>query len=225
MLAYAANRRPRRKAHPAALTLIIGAHAIALGLLITAKMDVTSPPEIVKTVVRNIPLPKDPPPPPPERIVEPRPSPAPASSLDTPPSLVDIPIDRGPVVEPLPLPALPGPVVGPSVEPTLPQAVPTPPKANPVVKLAQLATPAERLRPPYPESKRRLEEEAVLKLRLRIDERGRVVAVDPVGSADPEFLAAARQHLIRNWRYRPATEDGRAIASTLVVSLRFKLEE
>ena len=36
MLAYAAHRRQRRKAHPATLTLIVGAHAVALGLLITA---------------------------------------------------------------------------------------------------------------------------------------------------------------------------------------------
>jgi len=51
-----------------------------------------------------------------------------------------------------------------------------------------------------------------------------VVAVDPVGRADPVFLAAARRHLIKNWRYRPASEDGRAIGSSLVITLRFQLD-
>ena len=53
----------------------------------------------------------------------------------------------------------------------------------------------------------------MLRLKLTIDPRGRVIAVDPVGKADPAFLAAARRHLIAHWRYKPATEDGRAIAS------------
>jgi protein TonB len=64
----------------------------------------------------------------------------------------------------------------------------------------------------------------VLRLNLTIDERGRVVAVDPIGRADGTFLEAARRHLIAHWRYRPATEDGRAVSSTLAVTLRFQLE-
>ena len=51
----------------------------------------------------------------------------------------------------------------------------------------------------------------MLRLRLSIDERGRVVSVEPVGRADRSFLDAARKHLIANWRYKPATEDGKAI--------------
>ena len=77
----------------------------------------------------------------------------------------------------------------------------------------QLLTPASELKPPYPPSKLLSEEEATLKLRLTIDERGRVVAVEPVGRADPAFLDAARRHLLAHWRYKPASEDGRAIAS------------
>jgi len=38
------------------------------------------------------------------------------------------------------------------------------------------------------------------------------------------FLEAARRHLIAHWRYRPASEDGRAIASTAVITLRFQLD-
>ncbi|HVL78018.1 MAG TPA: energy transducer TonB, partial [Sphingomicrobium sp.] len=63
------------------------------------------------------------------------------------------------------------------------------------------------------------------RLRLAIDERGRVTSVEPVGSADPAFLEAARRHILARWRYRPATEDGRAVASSTVVSLRFELND
>jgi len=69
-----------------------------------------------------------------------------------------------------------------------------------------------------------VDEEAVLKLSLTIDERGRVVSVEPVGRADPAFLAAARRHLLAHWRYKPASEDGRAVSSTTVITLRFQLD-
>jgi protein TonB len=49
--------------------------------------------------------------------------------------------------------------------------------------------------------------------------------VEPIGAADPAFLSSARSHLVRYWRYKPATEDGRAVASTLTITLRFELEE
>jgi hypothetical protein len=55
-------------------------------------------------------------------------------------------------------------------------------------------------------------------------ERGRVVAVEPVGPADPAFLNSARRHLLSRWRYRPASEDGRAVASTTIITLKFRLE-
>ena len=86
-------------------------------------------------------------------------------------------------------------------------------------------TPDEALRPPYPNSKLRDEEEATLKLRLSIDARGRVTQVTPVGHADSTFLEAARRHIIRAWRYKPATEDGVAVSSTMVISLSFRLED
>ena len=94
-----------------------------------------------------------------------------------------------------------------------------------IVKLGpRLATPASELRPAYPPSKLASEEEAVLRLRLTIDANGRVTAVDPVGAADRAFLEAARRHLIAHWRYKPATEDGHAVASSAVITLRFVLD-
>jgi protein TonB len=52
-----------------------------------------------------------------------------------------------------------------------------------------------------------------------------VTGVEAVGAADPVFLAAARRHLIAHWRYRPATEDGRPVATSTVITLRFELSD
>jgi protein TonB len=87
----------------------------------------------------------------------------------------------------------------------------------------QLLTPPSELKPAYPPSKLDNGEEATLRLKLTIDASGRVVAVDPVGRTDPVFLEAARRHLIAHWRYKPAIEGGRAVASSEVITLRFEL--
>jgi protein TonB len=93
-----------------------------------------------------------------------------------------------------------------------------------VSSAARLLTSGADLKPPYPESKLLNEEEAALQLRLTIDDHGRVVAVDPIGRADPVFLGAARRHLLAHWRYKPAMQDGRAVATSIVITLRFQLD-
>nr|WP_314441626.1 energy transducer TonB [uncultured Sphingomonas sp.] len=229
MLAYAANQRSRRRLSPSALLLIGAGHAIAIGLLITAKMDIdifTPPP---RTEVYNVPLPPPPPEPPrpqprvqqQERLLPPPPD----SRIDNLPPIIPTPqppqsLDVGPAINS----SLPD--IGPALANSLPPTLPPPPQKAAVVKVGPRATtPADLLRPPYPEAKRRTDEEAVLRLRLTIDERGRVTAVEPIGAVDAAFLASARSHLVRHWRYRPATEDGRAVSSTLAITLRFKLED
>lgn len=208
--AFAATRR-----HPNALVLIVAGHALAIAAVMSAKMDL---PQRIANITRVTLLP-EPLPPPPE--VPPQSEPQRQSRIDRVPRLVPVPQPSQEALDPapLPIPALDPPRLDPAPR-VDPQPLPDPVRVGP-----RFATPAAALRPPYPDAKRRLEEEAVLRLRLSIDPRGRVVAVDPVGSADPVFLAAARAHLLARWRYRPATEDGRAVASTTVITLRFELEE
>jgi len=62
-------------------------------------------------------------------------------------------------------------------------------------------------------------------LALTIAPDGRVTAADPVGRVDPEFLAAARRHILAHWRYRPATDDGSAVGSLIIVTVSFRLDE
>lgn len=220
MLGYAPNSGfAEQGRHPRALLFIVGVHAVAIAAVMTAKMAVPIIRPEPPLVLRPIEIPPDPPPnvdPPKEH----QPSPPLAHPYVPPP---DVPMqspDRTEIDTSLiPLPD-PGPIAGTK---PLPNPVPKPTPA--VVRTGpRFATPDWALRPPYPADKQRLEQEAVLKLRLTIDERGRVVAVDPVGNADRSFLDAARKHLIAKWRYRPATEDGRAIPSSTVITLRFELE-
>jgi len=217
MLAYAADRRriAERRWSPRTLLLIAAAHVALIGAVMSARMDLPQrifPPPIVIT---PIPIPNPPPPDPAQGETRAR-TPI---AIDRTRVIVPLPIpnDDGLDTAPTPLPIPGGNTIGPRADP-LPTPVPV--RVGP-----RFATPPSDVRPPYPLSKIESEEQAILKLRLTIDSRGRVIAVEPVGKADAAFLAAARRHLIAHWRYRPATEDGRAIASATVITLRFELND
>lgn len=213
MLAYAAKRPVAvdRRPHPNALLAIVAVHVALLAVVTSAKIEFQRKPD-PPIIVDPIPMP---PPPPPNPLPHPRqPHPGPTVWHDPAP------------VPPVPQPPLPKDPTATPGPPYPPQPVPVPqPTRQPagIDAAPQLLTPASELRPPYPPAKLINEEEAVLRLRLTIDERGRVVAVDPVGRTDAAFLDAARRHLIAHWRYKPASEDGRSVASSAVITLRFEL--
>ena len=221
MRAYAANanRFTDSRRSPKALLLIVGAHVAALAAVMTAKMDFPIT-DYVPTTIIDI---KDPPPPDPvpapPQPQQPTTEPRPISQVDRLEPVIPI-TNGGPIFTNQPVDQPPiGPIAGTSTE----YVTPTP--IHPPVRVAaRFNTPEWALKPPYPADKRQLEQEATLRLRLSIDDRGRVIAVEPLGNADPAFLAAARKHLIAKWRYRPATEDGRPVHSSTVVTLRFELE-
>ncbi len=217
MLAYAAHRRriAQRHSAPHLMLAIIAGHVALIAVVMSAKMEVDER-ILGKTEIRFVPLP---PPPPPNRT-PPKADPKRAQSTVTRTPTI-VPVPQPPIDDldptPTPIPSIPAVRTLPNPEPRI-APVPAPVRVGP-----RFATPPNAVRPPYPASKIASEEEAVLKLRLAIDPRGRVVAVEPVGRADPAFLAAARKHLLARWRYKPATEGGRAIASSTVITLRFEL--
>ena len=217
MLAYAASR-PRvgaRRSNPNAMLAIIALHVGAVAVLMSMKMDLPQRIRDHATEVTFVPTPQPPPPNPPVRQPQPH-----QPTFTQPDPQVALPMPDLHVADPLPRQPLINPWPTPSVDPP-PRADPQP---LPVRIGARLLTPASELKPPYPQSKLLAEEEATLKLRLTIDEHGRVIAVEPVGRADPAFLDAARRYLIAHWRYCPATEGGRAMRSTEVITLRFQLD-
>lgn len=219
MLAYAANT-PQvavRRPSPRTLLLIAAAHLVALGLIITAKSDL--PQRIIPTVTKVTLIPN--PPPPPGHVVKPRVTQQPQHPAVTqPPPPIALP--QVPIANATPqLPNI-GEMAGPAVQPPGPE--PQPAIAAPAPTPAWLLTPPAELKPPYPESKLLTGEEATLRLRLSIDEHGRVVAVDAIGPADRTFLDAARRYVMAHWRYSPATQAGQPVATSLVVTLKFQLD-
>lgn len=214
MLAYA-PRPDRKKLRPATLGLIVLGHAGILALVMTARSGIAPKNPFTPTVVTLIEEWKPPIEPP-----EPQPDPRPSNSQITTVDPIILPLPSpGPTIAELPVPHPdPGPVIGAG---TLPTPIPLDP---PVVRTGpRFATADDAIRPPYPDSMRQSGSEASLRLRLSIDERGRVVAVDPVGRADPTFLGAARRHILRAWRYQPAMEGRRAVPSTATITLKFEL--
>lgn len=217
MLAYAANRSPvgRRDSSPNALLLIIAAHVALIAAVMSAKLEL--PPRFtpLPPLIR---IPLDPLPPPENHVARKQPSEG---------RTINRPTDRGAAIASS-RPSQPSGggggdsgtagAGGANVLPEIPQPVVTPTHQDP-----RLLTPPSELKPPYPPSKILSEEEAVLTLRLSIDEHGRVAAVEPVGRTDRDFLDAARRYLMAHWRYQPAMDDGRAVASSMVITLRFEL--
>lgn len=219
MLAYAANRPQfaARPPSPRTLLLVIAVHIAAVVVLLSMKTDlpqaITGQPIFVRLLRDE--------PPPPEHLVKPStPRQQPEvtrteAQVPTPPLQVPL-IDANPKlpdIRDLIGPSIPP---NPNVEPE--QAVP------PAPTIARLLTPQSELKPPYPELKLLTGEETTLTLRLSINEQGRVVGVDPLGTADRAFLEAARRYLIAHWRYKPATRDGQPVASTETITLRFELD-
>ena len=220
MLAYAANRPiiGARKPAPNAMLAIIGIHVAAIAVLMSAKMEL---PPIIKEPPIKIDFIKTPTPPPPNPVTSETRTPTTVTTTDRQTPIPPTQLEQGRVVALGPATIDTGVLGGGGIAiiPEITRPVHYPVKLGP-----RLATPESELKPPYPQSKLLTEEEAVLNLKLTIDQNGRVVAVDPVGRADPAFLSAARRHLLAHWRYRPASEDGRAVVSSTVITLRFQLD-
>ena len=222
MLAYAAhNRTAARIGSPRALALIVACHALAIAAVMATKMDLVASTSFDPTTIFNVPIDPPPSPPlPPETKPQPKRPATQQSFIDDPATIVDMEatspaasFDQGATIDDI------ASVIGSDIALTR-----LDPPA-PVRVAARFNTPEGALKPPYPNDKLRDQEEAVLKLQLSIDARGRVTSVEPVGPADASFLAAARRHIIRSWRYKPATEDGVAVSSSTVITLAFRLED
>ena len=217
MLAYAAPRPGREGTHPRMLLLIVAGHVLAIGAVMLAKSEIATRPD-VPTVIIDIPPLADPPTnPEPRPRADPRPSHA-----TTPQPQMPIPTFDNYGIEFRSIPLEPANGIGTG---TLPLQPPFVPPHEIIRHGAQIATAEGRLRPPYPEIKQMLGEEATLTLKLSIDASGHVTAVEPIGGADRAFLASARKHLLGVWRFTPATEDGKPVPSTKVITLHFELGE
>jgi protein TonB len=152
-----------------------------------------------------------------------------------------------PLPRPLPLPQPPVPQVVPTVEwtPTPPVAAParpTPPPVEAVVAIQPQPSPAavvprpERqvaitevsyLTPPvllYPRTARRLREEGLVQVRVRVDEQGRPERYVIVRSSGHALLDEAALETVRATRFKPYAENGVAQPFWVVMPLLFEIQ-
>jgi protein TonB len=75
--------------------------------------------------------------------------------------------------------------------------------------------------PEYPAEAVRRRERGLVKLALRIDIEGRVLAVAIVKSSGFPRLDEAARKTLSTWRFRPAFKDGHAVESVLEQPIEF----
>ncbi|MGD9810291.1 MAG: TonB family protein [Sphingobium sp.] len=210
---YTGNRRS-----PMALTATIAVHVAVAGAIILMPAQTYKIIEDIGLPTRNIPLTEDPPvdPSPPQRdpvktdpkTVVPDPKVDLGATRDTP-DILFADSDAGDVIRFDPPTRVDPP---PLRLPTLVQARPDPRYAG-------------NFQPQYPGAMIRAEMEGFVKLRVHIDERGRVSAAELIEATDPSFWEAARKQALRYWRFRPATRDGAPVPSNQVMTVRFRLSD
>lgn len=210
----------QKSVRPGGLALVIFMHAAAFTGLVLTKTDIARrvlPPTEIFDVV---PPPEPTQEPPPERR---RDEPRQPSRLDTPPPIVRTSPPQGSIVRDPPLPPVPpgtGPV-GPIELAGTPELPPPPP-----VRVEAQFDPryAADQQPPYPPSELHSERDGTVRIRLRIGADGRVKAIERLSATADAFWRVTERHALARWRFRPATLDGRAVESTKVMTVFFRIE-
>jgi len=78
--------------------------------------------------------------------------------------------------------------------------------------------------PPYPAYARQRGWEGIVKIRVHIDERGRVQDAVVVKTSGYDILDRAALKTVRQWLFHPAKIGSTPIASTAIVPIRFELD-
>lgn len=194
-----------------------------------------TPPE-AKPIPVPPPTPKpvaEPPPPvpavaPPPRPAPPRPEPPKVERKPeprTPP-----PTERPPATttampsEAVPTPAQPAAPATTSQAPAAASAAPVPQAPPPITAPRFDAAYLNNPTPPYPPLSRRMREEGTVMLRVFVGSDGRPERIELSASSGSSRLDAAAQTAVSRWRFVPARQGDREIASWVVVPVIFKLE-
>ena len=77
--------------------------------------------------------------------------------------------------------------------------------------------------PRYPSLAKRRNQQGVVLLEVRLDERGQQRALQIVRSSGVESLDEAALEAVAAWHFRPETEDGRAVPSRVQIPIEFAL--
>lgn len=84
--------------------------------------------------------------------------------------------------------------------------------------------PIARVQPDYPPEAFRAGEEGTVVLRVDVDAGGSPGNVDVVSRSGSRHLDRAAVEAVRKWKFRPAMQDGKAVASQVEVPIDFKMD-
>lgn len=215
-------RRPRgdRTLNPrriAAIAIVIALHVFAFGRMLMP----TSPQfraeqrsgEVEFQFIEDLP-PPPPPPPPPPRLEEP------PRIITPPPAQIVKPIELPPPVQPPP--AFTAERGDEQAAPAVP-LTPLPP-ALPARGSGGMLEKTRGGPPPYPQRELRLGVSGEARLRILVGIDGRAKTVEIVSTrGSPQFGVAAKRHVQRSWRFKPAVRDGQKVEAWGTVTIQFRL--
>jgi len=82
----------------------------------------------------------------------------------------------------------------------------------------------QQVQPEYPDVARRAEAEGTVVVRVRIDERGLVTEAEVWRSEVIGVLEDAALRAAREWRFRPARQNGRPVATWATLAFAFRID-
>ena len=101
-------------------------------------------------------------------------------------------------------------------------APPPPPGGDGFFVFDKAPKPISIVQPEYPAIARTMETEAVVRVKVTVDEHGRVIAATVVGSP-PAVLIQPAIDAVKQWRFEPAQQSGNAVKGTIIIPMSFKL--
>ena len=206
----------KKSVRPGGLAIVITLHAAVLASLVLVKVSYDpQEPERTRLIDIFTPPPPDENPPPPQQ--QPRQQP---SQIDTVDPIVSTQT-QGPVIQERDLPPVPfDPNAG--RETVIADASPDLPRIP--VRVEAQFDPRSQLQPPYPASEEARQRDGQVRVRLTIGADGRVKAIERLSATSDAFWQSTQRHALARWRFRPATEDGRAVESTKIITLTFRID-
>ncbi|MDP1660218.1 MAG: TonB family protein [Methylotenera sp.] len=209
----------------AGLVFVVAIHGVLFYAAMSYKL-IPPPQEAVTLFVNLI----NPPPPKKEEPPPEPPKPAPPKKVtlmkEKPvvrPQPAPVLVAEAPVVlaaEPVAPPPPPQPVIEAPPEPLV--EIPAKPAAP--VQLSELSLGCPQRTPPdYPAVSRRLGEQGQVKLKVELDETGRVTSARVVESSGYKRLDEAGLAAVKNWRCNAATRDGKAVRAVALQPFDFIL--
>lgn len=78
--------------------------------------------------------------------------------------------------------------------------------------------------PEYPTHARELGVEGVVLLQIDVEESGEATYIKVHNEQSHPLLSLAAVHSVRQWQFKPAMRNGKAVKSSLKVPIRFQLE-